>query len=83
MRGGREFDMSNTLAAMRPELIAEWSEKNHPLTLDKITFSSNRLVWWKGKCGHEGQASVKSHSHGENCPVCSGARVVEGINDLA
>ena len=74
--------MSNTLAAMRPELIAEWSEKNHPLTPDKITFGSNKLVWWKGKCGHEWQASVKSRSHGENCPICSGARVVEGINDL-
>lgn len=74
--------MSNTLAAMRPELIAEWSEKNHPLTPDRITFGSNKLVWWKGKCGHEWQASVKSRSHGENCPICSGARVVEGINDL-
>lgn len=75
--------MSNSLAAVHPELIPEWSEKNHPLTPEKITYGSNRLVWWSGKCGHEWQASVKSRSHGENCPICSGARVIEGINDLA
>lgn len=76
--------MSNALAAQRPELIAEWSEKNHPLTPDKITFGSNRLVWWKGKCGHEWQASVKSRTvNGTGCPYCSHNLVLEGFNDLA
>lgn len=75
--------MSNSLATVHPELVAEWSEKNLPLTPDKITFGSNKRVWWKGSCGHEWQASVKAHSGGEKCPICSGARVVEGINDLA
>ena len=45
--------MSNSLAAVHPELIAEWSEKNLPLTPDSITFGSNKKVWWKGACGHE------------------------------
>ncbi len=40
-------------------------------------------MWWKADCGHEWQASVKARSNGERCPICSGARVVEGINDLA
>ena len=39
--------MSNSLAAVHPELIAEWSEKNLPLTPDSITFGSNKKVWWK------------------------------------
>ncbi|MCU6720349.1 zinc-ribbon domain-containing protein [Porcipelethomonas ammoniilytica] len=75
--------MSNILSTVHPELVSEWSEKNLPLTPDKITYGSNKLVWWKGACGHEWQASVKARSKGENCPICSGARVVEGINDLA
>lgn len=75
--------MSNSLAAMRPELVSEWSDKNLPLTPDKITYGSNKIVWWKAACGHEWQTSVKARSKGENCPVCSGARVIEGINDLA
>ena len=74
--------MSNSFASVHPELVCEWSEKNLPLTPDKITFGSNKIMWWKGSCGHEWQASVKSRSIGEKCPICSGARVVEGINDL-
>ena len=34
--------MSNSLAAVHPELVAEWSEKNLPLTPDSITFGSNK-----------------------------------------
>lgn len=68
---------------VHPELISEWSDRNYPLTPDNITFGSNKIVWWKGSCGHEWKASVKSRSSGEKCPICSGKRVVEGINDLA
>ena len=75
--------MSNSLAAVHPELVAEWSEKNLPLTPDSITFGSNKKVWWKGACGHEWETSVKARSNGEKCPICSSARVVSGINDLS
>ena len=75
--------MNNSLTEVHPELITEWSEKNLPLTPDDITFGSNKKVWWKGTCGHEWQASVKARSNGEKCPICSGARVIAGINDLA
>lgn len=75
--------MSNILSEVHPELVAEWSDKNLPLTPDRITYGSNKVVWWKGACGHEWQTSVKARSNGENCPICSGARVIEGINDLA
>ena len=73
----------NSLYKMRPHLVSEWSDKNLPLTPDDISYGSNKVVWWRGKCGHEWQTSVKARSHGENCPICSGSRVIEGINDLA
>lgn len=82
-RGRRGLSMSNILSEVHPELVAEWSDKNLPLTPDRITYGSNKVVWWKGACGHEWQTSVKARSNGENCPICSGARVIEGINDLA
>ena len=75
--------MSNSLSAVHPELVAEWSDRNLPLTPDSITFGSNKKVWWKGVCGHEWETSVKARSNGEKCPICSGARVVTGINDLS
>ena len=75
--------MSNSLSAVHPELVAEWSDRNLPLTPDSITFGSNKKVWWKGACGHEWETSVKARSNGEKCPICSGARVVTGITDLS
>ena len=74
--------MNNNLAEVHPELVSEWSEKNLLLTPDGITFGSNKKVWWKGTCGHEWQTSVKARFNGEKCPICSGARVIAGINDL-
>lgn len=74
--------MNNSLAEVHPELVSEWSEKNLPLKPDDITFGSNKKVWWRGACGHEWQTSVKARSNGEKCPICSGARVIAGINDL-
>lgn len=75
--------MEKSLAIMKPELISEWSEKNLPMTPDKVPYGSNKVYWWKGKCGHEWQTSAKARSHGETCPICSNARIIPGINDLA
>ena len=36
--------MSNSLAAVHPELIVEWSDRNLPLTPDSVTFGSNKKV---------------------------------------
>lgn len=74
--------MKNSILEVNPELAEQFSEKNYPTTADDITYGSNKLVWWKGTCGHEWKASPKSRSCGENCPICSGSRVVKGINDL-
>ena len=45
--------MSNSLAAVHPELIAEWSDRNLPLTPDSVTFGSNKKVWWNTKYYNE------------------------------
>lgn len=74
--------MENSLSRMRPHLVSEWSDKNLPLTPDTVTFGSNKIVWWKGACGHEWQTSIKTRSAGEQCPICSGARVLRGYNDF-
>ena len=75
--------MKNSLAEKHPELVAEWSERNLPLTPMQISYGSKKLVWWKGSCGHEWKTSVKARSAGERCPICAGVRIVPGINDLA
>lgn len=76
--------MENSLAEMRPDLAAEWSDKNLPLTPDQISYGSNSKVWWKGKCGHEWKATVHSRSgvYKSGCPYCSGRKLLKGFNDL-
>lgn len=74
--------MENSLSIMRPELVPEWSPRNLPLTPDNVSYGSNKLYWWKGSCGHEWQTSAKARSCGEQCPICSNARIIAGVNDL-
>ena len=73
-----------SLAEKAPSLISEWSERNDPLTPLDVSFASHKSVWWRGKCGHEWQAIVKSRSLGHTgCPYCSNQKVLQGFNDLA
>lgn len=74
----------NDLATTHPELAAEWHPtKNGNLTPVQITSGSNKKAWWKCEKGHEWQATVASRRYGNNCPICSGHKVLPGYNDLA
>lgn len=42
--------MSNSLAAVHPELIVEWSDRNLPLTPDSVTFGSDKKEVPYEKC---------------------------------
>lgn len=75
--------MENSIACRHPELIAEWSEKNHPTMPSEVTYGSSKQYWWRGKCGHEWRATVKNRVHGSGCPYCSHRCVLPGFNDLA
>lgn len=52
--------MSNSLAAVHPELVAEWSEKNLPLTPDSITFGSNKRYGGKVLAVTNGRQALKN-----------------------
>ena len=70
------------LSVMYPKLCEEWSDKNLPLTPDQFSYSSHDVVWWKGSCGHEWQASINNRANGTKCPYCMGRKVLKGFNDL-
>lgn len=75
--------MRNLLSIENPYLCTEWSDRNLPLTPDKVTAGSSKKVWWHGTCGHEWQAVIKNRtSKGCGCPVCSKNLIVPGENDL-
>ena len=52
--------MSNILSEVHPELVAEWSDKNLPLTPDRITYGSNKVV------GETDVAAAGRNVHQEN-----------------
>lgn len=61
----------NDLLSQNPVLSNEWHPtKNGDLKPENITISSNKKIWWLGKCGHEWQATVGSRSTGRGCPIC-------------
>ena len=80
--GNRILPGFNDLKSRSPELAKEWSERNLPLTPDKVTPFSNRRVWWKGRCGHEWYALISSRSDGHGCPYCETHRYLKGFNDF-
>ena len=73
-----------SLAIKRPDLAAEWHpHRNGNLTPEMFSKSSSEKVWWKCASGHEWQAVISSRYKGNNCPFCSGKKLLVGYNDLA
>ena len=81
--GMRVLEGFNDLAFIKPELVAEWSAENEPLTPSAVNASSHRKVKWKGLCGHEWSAEIRARVRGTGCPYCSNTKIMPGFNDLA
>ncbi len=71
------------MAVSFPEIAKEWhSEKNFPLTPEKVSIQSNRAVWWLCEKKHEWQAKICHRVDGEGCPYCNGQKAIQGETDL-
>lgn len=72
----------NDLSTLRPDLAAQWSDRNTVLS-NQVTIESHKKVWWKGPCGHEWEAEIRSRAkRGNRCPYCSSRKLLPGFNDL-
>jgi DNA-directed RNA polymerase subunit RPC12/RpoP len=81
--GARVILGINDLATTNPELAEEWSDRNGLLSPTMFSAGSHKKIIWRGKCGHEWTAAVKSRTQGSGCPYCSHNRILPGFNDLA
>ncbi|MBU5399286.1 DDE-type integrase/transposase/recombinase [Eggerthella lenta] len=75
----------NDLATLRPDIAAEWSERN-PMPASRVFPDFHQMFWWKGSCGHAWRAPISKRtgsSYGALCPYCSGQKVLKGFNDVA
>ena len=81
--GKRVLPGENDFATLFPEIAAEWSERNAPLTPQEVRPYANRKVWWKCGNGHEWQATVNARVRDrKGCPYCSNRKLLTGFNDL-
>jgi len=75
----RRLADDNNLAALRPDIAAEWHPtKNRPLKPETVFPAAAHRVWWRCEHGHQWQATINSRSHlGTGCPYCSGRRITK------
>lgn len=60
-----------------PEIAAEWDyEKNEDLEPSRVSFGSNKKVWWRCPKGHSYEARITDRTgrHKSGCPYCAGRR---------
>ena len=74
-----------SLASEFPSISAEWDYvQNYPLTPEKVTPKSGKTVWWICPQGHNYTARIDHRTGmGTGCTVCTGKRILVGINDFA
>lgn len=68
--------------ALPEKYVNEWHPiLNGALKSDQVSAGSNKKVWWQCKEGHEWESAPKNRA--ATCPVCSGNKIISGINDFA
>lgn len=82
--GFRKVKEENSLYIKRPEIAAQWSDKN-TISPKEISPSSMFKVWWVCSVdnSHVWSASPNSRSSGKGCPLCCGKTAIPGKNDIA
>jgi rubrerythrin len=72
-RGPRPVSKERSLAARRPELVAELHPTRTP-DIDPTTLGagSGFKAWWRcAACGHDWAATVRNRANGSGCPRCA------------
>ncbi|MCR4907764.1 MAG: zinc-ribbon domain-containing protein [Lachnospiraceae bacterium] len=81
--GNKVLKGFNDLESLYPDLADEWAEPDETIRPDRVTEKANREITWKcGRCGQTWRSRIADRTDGHGCPVCSGEKLVTGINDL-
>lgn len=76
-RRGRHTPYRGSLAALRPDLVAELDPDRNPPGVDPATIAvkSGKRVWWRcPSCQHAWQTTPHERSRGHGCPECGRRR---------
>ena len=82
--GDRPIPGKTDLAALRPDLVAQWDYENNDRYPECFTLHSGTRVFWKCQvCGQSWIATINDRSKNHNCPYCSRKKPILGRTDLA
>ena len=77
--------VEHNIAMDYPQIAEEWDyELNNGITPETVTKGTHDEYYWKCPKGHPSyKARVANRIYkGDGCPVCSGRRLLAGVNDL-
>ncbi len=81
---GRVVSVERALAAVRPELVAEWDAQHNSQHAGQVAAYSHHVAWWRcSTCGYAWEATIANRTNGRGCPACAGKALVPGSNTLA
>ena len=82
--GRRAISGVNDVATLYPKLKKQFHKtKNGDIKLENYKENSAKKIIWVCEKGHEWKATINTRTkRGYGCPVCSGQKIVAGINDF-
>lgn len=83
-RESKKAEPSESLQAKFPQIAEGWDLEKNAIKPDAVYPGSRKKYWFVCAVGHSYEQAVQSQVRFKGgCPICSGRRVVSGINDLA
>lgn len=74
----------NDLFSTNPECRERWNFELNIINPYEVTKSSSKVAWWKCEYGHSWEQPIQSIiRHKSKCPICTGRKLIVGVNDLA
>lgn len=82
-RGKIPIPGETDLATVFPETTRQWDYLSNPNGPEEYLPYSNQIVGWICERGHRWRERINNRTaNGLDCPYCTGARPIHGINDL-
>lgn len=73
----------NDLATKYPELLKYWDYDKNEVKPNEVYAGGESVIYWVCEKGHSYSKVLRKRIAGEGCPICSGKKVLEGVNDLS
>ena len=74
----------NSIKITHPDISKQWDYKKNKISIDNISYGSDKKVWWVCDKGHSFEQRVNKRTlSGNKCPYCSGNKILSGFNDIS